>query len=296
MKKMLFIMNPFAGQRRANRYLADILTMFSREGYDISVHMTSGPGDGARVVQERAAGMDLIVCCGGDGTFNETVSGLIRAGADVPVGYIPAGTTNDFAASMKIPTNVNKAARAILEGTPHRYDVGAFGERFFTYVASFGAFTRSSYATPQSVKNALGHTAYVLEGMQELSQIKNIHVRLELDDDRVIEDDFLFGAISNSLSVGGILTLDPKQVDMSDGKFELLLVRAPQDITEVSECLRALQTQKYNCRMITFVSASHVRVTAAEELVWTLDGEREDIRDAVEAKVLRHAIRLIQRD
>ena len=163
-------------------------------------------------------------------------------------------------------------------------------------MASFGAFTRSSYATPQSVKNALGHTAYVLEGMQELSQIKNIHVRLELDDDRVIEDDFLFGAISNSLSVGGILTLDPKQVDMSDGKFELLLVRAPQDITEVSECLRALQTQKYNCRMITFVSASHVRVTAAEELVWTLDGEREDIRDAVEAKVLRHAIRLIQRD
>jgi YegS/Rv2252/BmrU family lipid kinase len=296
MKKMLFIMNPFAGQRRANRYLADILTMFSREGYDISVHMTSGPGDGARVVQERAAGMDLIVCCGGDGTFNETVSGLIRAGVDVPVGYIPAGTTNDFAASMKIPTNVNKAARAILEGTPHRYDVGAFGERFFTYVASFGAFTRSSYATPQSVKNALGHTAYVLEGMQELSQIKNIHVRLELDDDRVIEDDFLFGAISNSLSVGGILTLDPKQVDMSDGKFELLLVRAPQDITEVSECLRALQTQKYNCRMITFVSASHVRVTAAEELVWTLDGEREDIRDAVETKVLRHAIRLIQRD
>ena len=296
MKKMLFIMNPFAGQRRANRYLADILTMFSREGYDISVHMTSGPGDGARVVQERAAGMDLIVCCGGDGTFNETVSGLIRAGADVPVGYIPAGTTNDFAASMKIPTNVNKAARAILEGTPHRYDVGAFGERFFTYVASFGAFTRSSYATPQSVKNALGHTAYVLEGMQELSQIKNIHVRLELDDDRVIEDDFLFGAISNSLSVGGILTLDPKQVDMSDGKFELLLVRAPQDITEVSECLRALQTQKYNCRMITFVSASHVRVTAAEEVVWTLDGEREDIRDTVEAKVLRHAIRLIQRD
>ena len=134
MKKMLFIMNPFAGQRRANRYLADILTMFSREGYDISVHMTSGPGDGARVVQERAAGMDLIVCCGGDGTFNETVSGLIRSGADVPVGYIPAGTTNDFAASMKIPTNVNKAARAILEGTPRQYDVGAFGERFFTYI------------------------------------------------------------------------------------------------------------------------------------------------------------------
>ena len=295
MKKMLFIMNPFAGQRRANRYLADILTMFNRADYEVSVHMTAGPGDGAQVVRERAAGMDLIVCCGGDGTFNETVTGVLDAGVDVPLGYIPAGTTNDFAASLKIPTNIKKAAQAILEGTPCRYDVGRFGHRYFTYVASFGAFTRSSYATPQSVKNALGHTAYVLEGMQEISQIKNIHMRLELDEDRVIEDDFLFGAISNSLSVGGVLTLDPKQVDMSDGRFELLLVRAPQDVSEVSECLRALQTQKYNCRMITFVSASRVRVTAEEDNIWTLDGERCDGENGVEVKNLHHAITLILR-
>ena len=295
MKKMLFVMNPFAGQRRANRYLADILTVFNRAGYDVTVYMTAGPGDGAQAVAQRAADMDLIACCGGDGTFNETVTGMLRAGVDVPLGYIPAGSTNDFASSLRLPSNVVAAAKAIVEGRPRRYDVGQFGDRYFTYVASFGAFTRASYATPQSVKNALGHTAYLLEGIQELSQLKNIHVRLELDGGRIIEDDFLFGAISNSTSVGGILTLDPKQVDMSDGLFELLLVRAPRDITEVSECLRALQTQKYNCRMITFVSASSVRITARADMTWTLDGEREDGHETVEAKILHHAIQLIQR-
>ena len=295
MKKMLFIMNPFAGQRRANRYLAEILTAFNRGGYDVTVYMTAGPGDGAREVEEKAAQMDLVVCCGGDGTFNETVSGLLRSGADVPLGYIPAGSTNDFAASLGLPANVMQAVRGILEGEPRCYDVGQFGDRYFTYVASFGAFTRASYSTPQNVKNALGHTAYLLEGIQELSQLKNIHVRLELDEGRVIEDDFLFGAVSNSTSVGGILTLDRKQVDMCDGRFELLLVRAPQDLSEVSECIRALQTQKYNCRMITFVSASRVTVTASADMVWTLDGERAQGSEQVQIAVLPRAIRLLQK-
>ena len=295
MKKMLFIMNPYAGQRRANRYLTDILTIFNRAGCDVTVYMTDGPGDGARMVEERAAEMDLIACCGGDGTFNETVTGMLRAGVDVPLGYIPAGSTNDFASSLRLPSNVLEAARAIVEGTTLRYDVGSYGQRYFTYVASVGAFSRTSYATPQNVKNALGHTAYLLEGIQELSQLKNVHVRLELDEDTVVEDDFLFGAISNSTSVGGLLTLDPKQVDMGDGKFELLLVRAPQDLAELSECIRALRTQKYNCRMITFLSASRVRITASADMDWTLDGEREPGHEWVEANNLHHAIQLIQR-
>ena len=295
MKKMLFVMNPFAGQRRANRYLADILTAFNRGGYDVTVYMTEGPGDCARMVEEKASQMDLIVCCGGDGTFNEMVSGLLRSGADVPLGYIPAGSTNDFAASLGLSTNVMQATRAILEGESRQYDVGKFGDRYFTYVASFGAFTRASYSTPQNVKSALGHTAYLLEGISELSQLKNIHVRLELDDGRVIEDDFLFGAISNSTSVGGILTLDPKQVDMCDGRFELLLVREPEDLSEIPEFIRALQTQKYNCRMMTFVSASRVKVTAPADMVWTLDGERAEGQEQVEATVLHRAIRLLQK-
>ena len=294
MKKMLFVMNPYAGTRRANRFLPDILALFNRAEYTVITHMTAGPGDCAAAVERLAPQMDVVVCCGGDGTFNETVNGILRSGADVPVGYIPAGSTNDFAASLRLPTNVMDAARAIVEGEPRKYDVGRFADRYFTYVASFGAFTRTSYATPQNVKNALGHTAYLLGGIQELSQIRPIHMRLDFDSGTV-EDDYIFGAISNSTSFGGVLTLDPKQVDMQDGKFELLLVRAPRDILEISDCIRALQTQKYNCGMITFLSTTHVRITANPELVWTLDGERMQGGEKLEAHNIHHAIRLIQR-
>ena len=294
MKKMLFVMNPFAGQRKANRYLSDILTIFNRAGYEVITHMTAGSGDAIHVVEEKAPEMDLIVCCGGDGTFNETISGILRSGADVPVGYIPAGSTNDFAASLKLPSNVLQAARSIVDGTPVRYDVGRFGDRYFSYVASFGAFTRASYATPQNVKNALGHTAYVLSGIQELSQIRKEHIRMELDGE-VVEDDFLFGAICNSTSVGGILTLDPKQVDMGDGQFEVLLVRMPRNLAEVTECIQAVQNQKYNCSMITFRPTHSVRIFADPDMPWTLDGEREEGHEEVEVENLHHAIRLIRK-
>ena len=294
MKKMLFVMNPYAGTRKANRYLADMLSIFNRAGYAVITHMTAGPGDGAQVVEQMAPHVDLVVCCGGDGTFNEVINGVLRSGADAPIGYIPAGSTNDFASSLHLSTNVLQAARDIMEGQPRPYDVGQFGDRYFSYVASFGTFTRSSYATPQSVKNALGHTAYILEGIQELSQLRKTHVRRELDDG-MVEDDFIFGAGSNSTSIGGILTLDPKQVDMRDGKFELLLVRAPRDLLEISECIRALQTQKYNCAMITFRSTTHVRVLDGAEIVWTLDGERQDGQETVDIVNRHHAISLIQK-
>ena len=294
MKKMLFIMNPFAGQKRANRQLSDLLLLFTKAGYDVITHMTTGPGSASEAAERLAGEVDLIVCCGGDGTFNETVSGLLKSGRDVNLGYIPAGSTNDFAASLKLSSNILQAAQDILEGEPVPYDVGKFGDRYFSYVASFGAFTRASYATPQSVKNALGHTAYVLEGISEISQIRPEHVRLELDGE-IVEGDFLFGAISNSTSVGGILTLDESQVDMGDGKFEILLVRAPKDILEVGECIRALQSQTYNCAMITFRSAERVRITASEDMDWTLDGEREPgHREPVQVENLHHGITLMQ--
>lgn len=294
MKKMLFIMNPFAGVKRANRHLADILLTFSQAGYEVITHMTLGQGYATAVAREKGKNVDLVVCCGGDGTLNETITGLLSAGADTPIGYIPAGSTNDFASSLKIPTNILKAAQAIVEGEPVSYDVGRFGDRYFSYVASFGAFTRSSYATPQNVKNALGHTAYVLSGITELSQIRNEHVKMEIDG-QVVEGDFLFGAICNSTSVGGILTLDPKQVDMGDGLFEILLVRAPENLGEIHECIQALQSQKYNCAMLTFRSAQKVRIFADPEMPWTLDGEKEDGHETVEVENLHHAIRLMQK-
>lgn len=295
MKKMLFVMNPYAGIRRANRYLPDILATFNRAGYEVTAYMTACQGDGTQITAQRAADVDVVVCCGGDGTFNETVSGVMQSKADVPIGYIPAGSTNDFASSLHLSSNILQAAKDIVEGSPRACDVGLFGERYFSYVASFGAFTRASYATPQNIKNALGHTAYVLGGIQELSQIKKEHVRMELDG-QIVEDDFLFGAISNSTSVGGILTLDPKQVDMGDGKFEVLLVRAPVEFGELSECILALQRQEYNCAMLTFRSAKHIKISANPEMVWTLDGEMEPGHSKVEVQNLHHAIRILCRE
>ena len=294
MKKMLFIMNPYSGKRRANRYLVEILEMFNRAEYLVTVHMTAGPGDATQVAKQLAPGMDIVVCCGGDGTFNETVAGLQMAGVDVPVGYIPAGSTNDFAASLKIPTEPLEAAQEIVEGKPVYYDAGSFNGRFFSYVASFGAFTRTSYTTPQSIKNALGHTAYVLSGISELSQIRTEHVKLEIVDE-IVEDDFLFGAIFNSTSVGGILTLDPKQVDMADGKLEVLLVRSPKSLLELADCIAAVQSQQYNnCEMITFRSGSQIKITADPEMPWTLDGEREDGHREITINNTHLAYRLVQ--
>ncbi len=295
MKKMLFVMNPYAGTRQGVRALGDILAIFNRGGYDVTAYMTACQGDAIRYVREMAGNADIVVCAGGDGTFNETVSGILECGAEVPVGYIPCGSTNDFASSLKIPANVRKAAQLIVEGKPVTYDVGRFGQRYFSYVASFGAFTKASYATPQSVKNALGHVAYILGGISELSQIRKEPVRIELAD-RVIEDDFIFGAVSNSTSMGGILTLDPRQVDMRDGKFELLLVRAPKNLGEIGECIQALQTQKYNCAMMTFLSTGAMTVRAKPEMPWTLDGEKAEGCGEIRIENLHHAIRLIVKE
>ena len=172
MKNMLFIMNPFAGMRRANKHLADILMLFGSADYEVTVHMTRQTGDVMEAAFRKSANADIVVCCGGDGTLNETITGLIRSGRKVPVGYIPAGTTNDFASSLKLSGSPMQAAQDIVDGQVIPYDVGRFGDRYFSYVASFGAFTKSSYIVPQNVKNALGHTAYVLGGISELSQIR----------------------------------------------------------------------------------------------------------------------------
>lgn len=295
MKKMLFIVNPYAGTRKANKVLTEIITIFNRGGYDVSVYMTAGAGDAAQMAERKAKEVDIVVCCGGDGTFSEALSGVMRSGADVPLGYIPAGSTNDFAISLRLSTDLLQAARDIVEGQPQTYDLGLFGERYFSYVASFGAFTRASYSTPQSAKNTLGHTAYLLEGIQELSQIRKFHIRMELDD-QVIEDDFLFGAISNATSYAGIVSLDPKQVDMRDGQFEILLVRAPKNLAEITECIQAVQSQRYNCAMVTFCNSSKVRVFADPEMPWTLDGEKEDGHAQVDVRNLHLAMRVVRRE
>lgn len=292
MEKLLLIVNPCAGQKKAKKFLTEIIEIFNRADYTVITHITASSGDAEATCIQYAQLVDRIVCCGGNGTFNETISGVLKSGRDIPIGYIPAGSTNDFAASLQLSTNILEAAQDIATGNTKRLDVGTFGDRFFSYVASFGAFTRTSYSTPQNLKNLLGHTAYVLSGIQELSQLRSYPLRFELPDGRCIEDKFIFGAISNSTSVGGILSLSKDLVDMSDGKFELLLIRAPKDLFELGECVRALQQKTYNCAMITFVNTSEVTISAPEEMPWTLDGEQEPGHGQVKAICLKHAIQV----
>lgn len=293
MKKMLFILNPCAGTKKANKALTDILAIFNRAGYDVHTYVTAGPKDAIDAVKQYGPGTDTIVCCGGDGTFNETITGLLENKLDIPIGYIPAGSTNDFAHSLHLSTTPTEAAQQIVDGSPEVLDLGQFDERFFSYIASFGAFTRASYATSQSMKNALGHMAYILGGIRELSQIHKIHARIELDDE-VLEDDYIFGAICNSTSVGGILSLNPEQVDMSDGQFEVLLARSPKSLGELTECIGAIRKHTYNCRMLSFRSAKQVKIHTEKELDWTLDGEKASAQCDVAVTNLYHAVRLIK--
>ena len=295
MKKILLVVNPYSGQKKAGKMLAEIIALFNRADYAVQAYITAGPGDATGEVARLCDQVDLVVCCGGDGTFNETIAGLLQVGSNTPVGYIPAGSTNDFASSLHLPGDLLEAAKEIIEGRPVAYDAGSFGGRIFSYVASFGAFTRASYATPQGIKNALGHTAYVLEGIQELSQIRKEHIRMIVDGEEV-EDDFLFGAICNSTSVGGILTLDPEVVDLRDNKLEILLVRAPRNLAELHECILAVQSQKYNCAMLTFRSATHIRIFADPDMPWTLDGEREDGHSEVVVVPQHLAYRLMKKN
>ena len=294
MKKLLFLMNPNAGQRKANKHLPELIGLFNHYGYEATVFMTTGPGSGVGIVEARAGEYDLIVCAGGDGTLNEAISGVLRSGSRCPIGYIPCGSTNDFAATLKLSTDVMKAALDIMEGSPVEYDVGRFGDRYFSYIASFGAFTQISYTTPQNMKNALGHLAYVLSGITALPQIRSIPMSLELDGVSV-EGKYLFGAVSNSTSVGGVFTLNPRLVDLSDGKFEVMLVRLPRDPAELAQCATALQNGTYDCAAITFRSVSTLTIRQDPGLAWTLDGERADGAETIHIENLHRAIRLVQR-
>lgn len=294
MKEMLLVLNPRSGRRKANKALPQIQSIFEQAGFHVSVHITTGPGDCTQVVAQMARQVDVVVCCGGDGTFNETVNGLLQSGADTPLGYIPAGSTNDFAASLLLPGNLLEAARAIAEGTPQYYDIGMVNDRYFSYVASFGAFTRSSYATRQSVKNRIGFLAYLFSGVTDLFRLRSVAIEAELDGEQ-IRDKFLFGAVSNSTRMGGIFKLDPKRVDMADGKLELMLIRKPKNPIELVRCLRDLLRRRYDCRMITFRSVSQVRFHCPKGMVWTLDGERYDAPQTLEITDLPRAIRLIKK-
>ena len=272
MKKLLLIINPVAGRNQAQADLFKMVRVFAEHDCEVTVYPTRGPQDCTRKVLADAGRFDLVVCCGGDGTLNEMVSGMMQREEPVPMGYIPLGSTNDFATSLHLPSHVEEAALRCVEGTAFHMDVGSLNDRYFNYIAAFGAFTEASYATPQQIKNALGHLAYILEGVKSLGRLQPIHVRITADGES-FEEDYLFGAVTNTVSLGGVLRLDPSRVLLDDGMYELLLVKNPQNPTEAQAMLSALMLQNYDGPLVRMLRASDILFESNHEISWTIDGE-----------------------
>ena len=292
MERQLVILNPRAGRMQAGRRLGELLPLLESDGVTAELLETKAAGEARATVASRAGEFRRVVCIGGDGTLNEVLSGMLEAGQNVPIGYIAAGSTNDFAASHGISRDILQAARDIASGAPTPIDVGMFNGRCFAYTASFGAFTRASYAAPQAVKNAVGHLAYIFEGIRDLANIRPYAVTVEADGE-VRSGEFIFGMAGNSTSMGGVLRLDPRQIDLHDGKFEVMLVRKPQHIGQLIAAAVALQSQNYDNELLCFFKAAHLRISAPGDMDWTLDGEFQPGAEHIEIRNLHDAVRLI---
>ena len=272
MKKLLWIVNPHAGRGALSGKVIPCINVFQQAGYDVTVYVTQGAQDATRVVRERALAFDRIVCAGGDGTLNEVVTGLMESPVRPPLGYIPAGTTNDFALTLNIPRPVSEAAAVAVGNHLHALDIGRFNERYFNYIAAFGLFTEVSYATPQQTKNVFGRAAYFLEGVKSLTNIKEYHIRVQ-SDELSLEDDFIYGMVSNSVSVGGFKAIEPDHVVLDDGLYEVLLVYPVENPMELQWLVNDLLTHNTASSRFAYFRTSHITFDADDEVQWTLDGE-----------------------
>lgn len=289
-KKMLFIYNPRAGKAQIRSNLLDMIDVFTRAGYEVTAYPTQARGDGIKAVMDKAPGVyDMIACSGGDGTLDEVVTGMMQCEEKLPVGYVPAGSTNDFAGSLHIPKNMSKASEIIVNGKDFACDIGRFNNDFFVYIAAFGIFTDVSYETKQDVKNVLGHMAYILEGMKRISGIQSYFMKVEYND-QVIEGDFIFGMITNSTSVGGFKRITGKYVKLDDGEFEVTLIKRPANPMELNTIMTALLSQNINTDLMYCFKASGLRITSGEEVAWTLDGEYGGKHTGVEIVNLKQAM------
>ena len=291
-KKLLLIVNPVAGKMRIKGALMDVIRIFAEGDFAVTVMVTNRRGDAVEFAGAGAA-YDLIVCCGGDGTLNEVISGMLTAGISIPLGYIPCGSTNDFGSSMGLSSNIKKAAHAIADGMPRPLDVGKFGDRYFTYVASFGAFTAASYSASQDVKNVLGHAAYVFEGIRDLQSIKPQHMKFETENE-VYEGDYVFGAIANSTSFGGIVKLSDKIVSLNDGLFEVILIKMPKTLGDLNVIINSLTTSNFENSRFDFFKTSSLEIVPELPTAWSLDGEYLRTDRAIKMKNLHGAIQFVK--
>ena len=271
-QKMLFIYNPRAGKAQIRSNLLDIIDIFVKAGYEVTAYPTQAAGDAVKAVRTRRDGYDIVVCSGGDGTLDEVVSGMMQCDEKLPIGYIPAGSTNDFANSLGIPKSRIKAADVVVKGINFPCDIGAFNYDSFIYVAAFGIFTDVSYETKQDVKNVLGHAAYLVEGVKRLPSVRSYPLKIT-NSDQVIEGEFLYGMVTNSYSVGGFRGITGQDILLDDGLFEVTLIRKPSNPLDLNNIILALVDKRVKSEHIYTYEAQSIKVESEEPIAWTLDGE-----------------------
>ena len=299
MKNLLFVVNPKAGRTVIKSDLINIIEIFSNAGYAVEVYPTKGQEQTEKYVYENAERFDLVVCAGGDGTLDNTVGGIMmlerKIKKRIHMGYIPCGSTNDYARSLKISLDPVQAAKDIVEGDICHVDVGKLENTFFIYVAAFGAFTEISYSTPQNLKNALGHAAYVMEAGKSVLNMKSYNMKVLFDDDEV-EGNFVYGQITNSLSIGGFKNFGSKNMSFSDGKFETVLIKTPENPLELQRIINSLLMDDLSDEMIVFRKSSRVVIKSKEEVPWTVDGEYGGSFKTTRVSNIRKAVSMTLKD
>jgi len=272
-KRILLIVNPKSGKGRYQAEISNILDVLCRDGASVAVHITKYPGHAREIAHREANRYDIVACLGGDGTLGETIAGLMDLDVRPPVGYIPMGTTNDMAATLELPKDPARAAEIILAGVPLPVDVGRFQGEYFTYIAAFGAFTEVAYQTPKENKQTLGHFAYVLEGVGRLTKITPRKLIVEYDEGKRVAGEFVFGGVTNTTSIAGLLRLSPDLVSLSDGAFEVILVKNPRNLLDLNTIFMDIVTKKYDSEYVQIFRAKQVRFQFEEPVAWTRDGE-----------------------
>ena len=292
-ENVLLIVNPVAGRKESKKIVRQIVTLLCRHEYRPIVYITGKKGDATDFVFENALEAKRIICCGGDGTLNEVLTGMQKLGRYIPVGFVPTGTTNDFARALRLPTTTHEAIENAVCGVVKGHDIGAFNDiRCFSYVASFGAFTKVSYSTPQWMKNLIGHAAYILGGVLDLGSFRSRHVKV-IADGKEIEGNFVFGSVSNSTILAGLVKLPKADIFFDDGKFELMLIKAPKNRKELKAIVRSVRRKHYDERYIHYLKASKLSFCFEKGASWTLDGEFGGVHKEVIIENLNEAAQII---
>jgi diacylglycerol kinase (ATP) len=292
-KRLMLLINPAAGKGGFRTGLAEVLETFHRGEYLTTVYFTTAAGTAPGIVRENAGNYDLVVCIGGDGTLSEVITGLMSVPNPPPIGYIPMGTANDVATTLRLSRSAPEAARQILTGRPIPFDVGVFGtKQYFTYIAAFGAFTEVSYETPQQQKQAFGQLAYIFEGMARLPKLSHYVATVEYDGG-IVAGNFIFGGVTNSTSVAGMVRLDDNIVDLGDGMFEVILVRNPKNVLDMNQIVSAVLSKKYDSQHVLMLKSRRVHFTFREPVAWTRDGESGGLHTDVLIENRRAAVRII---